>query len=149
MGTHISIYLTRNKKCLPKMRFLILFASMTSLVAFARAGSVLDHLEKGGNSILDCVSYMKPRSDLKGLLTNFVSSCGCTASASSLVCRDLEVHPQPTPCWSYSMSCKETATAGCKTSVEELAKVWIKRPEDEDECLWCWIRIQNMEYSCR
>ena len=71
-------------------------------------------------------------------------------AASTIACRDLNLDLVPNPIvWSYYLTCKPTAAASCKTSVDEFAKLWIKVPKDEDKvCADLYKGTQNMANSC-
>ena len=117
------------------------------------AGSILNQLEKRGQ--YDCTPYIKPGSSLQELLDHLTLSCGCTSSAFaayfSIVCRDLDVGPIPKYIyWKFQCTCKKSISAGCVDSVEELYKVWIKVPKDDDKiCLDAYKRTKTLAKSCK
>merc|ERR1739845_53394 len=78
------------------------------------------------------------------------SSCGCTRSTYTIVCRDLDLVPIPNPIfWNFQPTCKKSISAGCKVSVEKLDKVWIKVPKDDDEiCKDAYKRTKILAKSC-
>ena len=67
---------------------------------------------------------------------HLTSRCGCTIPASSAipVCQDLTVNRLVKPIfWKFQCYCKNSISAGCKDSVKELDKVWIKAPKDDEK----------------
>ena len=112
------------------------------------AGSILNHLEKRGQS--ECEAYIKHGSSLYDLLDQLTSSCGCHASAGSVVCRGLDTVRIPNPIfWIFQCTCKKSISAGCKATVEKLDKVWIKVPKDDDRyCKDAYTRTKILANSC-
>ena len=108
----------------------------------------MNHLEKRG--LYDCTSYIKPGSSLDDLLDRLSTSCGCHLSASGVVCRGLDVVQITNPLfWIYQCTCKESISDGCEASVEELDKVWIKVPKDDDKiCADGYKRTKTLAKSC-
>ena len=114
------------------------------------AGSILNHLAKRGEKI--CASYSKPGTDWSAASIRLLLSCGCKEAMveCNATCRDLNLVLVPNPiAWIYQPTCKQSAAAGCKTSVEEFAKLWIKVPKDEDKvCADFYKGSQIMANSC-
>ena len=108
----------------------------------------MNHLEKRGQS--ECEAYIKPGSSLYELMDQLTSSCGCTASAGSIVCRGLDVVRIPNPIfWIFQCTCKHSISAGCKATVEELDKVWIEQPKDADKiCKDAYDRTKTLAKDC-
>ena len=71
-------------------------------------------------------------------------------AASTLACRDFNLVLVSNPiAWSYHLTCKPTAAASCKTSVDEFANLWIKVRKDEDKfCADLYKGTQIMANSC-
>ena len=111
------------------------------------AGSLSNRLEKRAGG---CATYIKPGSFLHELVDQLTSSCGCTASAGSIVCRGLDVVRIPNPIfWIFKCTCKKSISAGCMATVEELDKVWIKVPEDDDRyCKDAYKGTKTLANSC-
>ena len=85
-----------------------------------------------------CDSYLKDEEDREELRLSVRSSCGCSLPIPTLGCRDLNVVSIPDPiCYSFRLTCKQTATEACKTSVKEFAKIWITVPTKDDEDCFC------------
>ena len=110
----------------------------------------MNHLPKRGEK--DCAAYLKPGADWVSSFFLVCISCGCKGdmAASTVACRDLNLVQVQNPIvWSYHLTCKPTAAASCKTSVDEFAKIWIKVPKDEDEvCADVYKGTQIMANSC-
>ena len=108
----------------------------------------MNHLEKRGQS--ECEAYIKPGSSLYELLDQLTSSCGCYASAGSIVCRGLDVVRIPNPIfWIFQCTCKKSISDGCEAAVEELDKAWIKVPKDDDKiCADGYKRTKTLAKSC-
>ena len=112
------------------------------------AGSILNYPAKRGEKI--CAFYAKPGTDFYSAFTRVALSCGCKDNACNTTCRDLNLVLVPNPiAWGCQPTCKKTAVASCKTSVDEFAKLWIKVPKDEDEfCADLYNGTQIMANSC-
>ena len=113
----------------------------------------MNHLEKHGE--YDCTSYIEDGFYLDELLFHLTLRCGCTSPASSAVpvCQDLTVNRLVKPIfWKFQCYCKNSISAGCKESVKELDKVWIKAPKDDDKiCKDAYDRTKNLasKYGCK
>ena len=110
----------------------------------------MNHLAKRGMKI--CASYSKPGTDWSAASIRLLLSCGCKEAMveCNATCRDLNLVQVKSPIvWSYHLTCKPTAAARCKTSVDEFAKSWIKVPKDEDKvCADFYKGTQIMADSC-
>ena len=97
-------------------------------------------------NMASCYSYMKDGSYVKELWESIESSCGC----SYPLCRDLNVFRFPDPIfWHFRFSCKETATAACRTSVKEVTKIWAKVPTEDDKvCFNAYKETKLWATSC-
>ena len=110
----------------------------------------MNHLAKRGEK--DCAAYLKPGADWVSSFLHVCISCGCKGdmAASTLACRDFNLVLVSNPiAWSYHLTCKQTAAASCKTSVDEFANLWIKVRKDEDKfCVDLYKGTQIMANSC-
>ena len=109
---------------------------------------MLNHLEDRGHYY--CTSYLRNEYHLNELLNHLTSSCGCTVSASTIVCRDLDVAPIKKPIfWNFQPTCKKIASDGCKAWVAELDYAWIKVPTDDDKiCADAYKGTKTLAKSC-
>ena len=98
-------------------------------------------------SMHSCDSYLKDKGYVYGLVHAMVTTCGCIQN--KLLCRDLNVDPISNPIWPYHFTCKETATAGCKTSAKLVTAIWSKVPPKDDKvCFNAYKEIENLAASC-
>ena len=96
-----------------------------------------------------CDSYLEDEADVKELWDSIDSSCGC--SYTNPICRDLNIVPISNPIsWRYRLTCKKTATVVCKTSVNEVTKIWKKVPTKNDKvvCYSLYEEIKLWATSC-
>ena len=93
-----------------------------------------------------CKHYWEDGIDLDAVMKAIGSNCGC----DDLMCRDLIfvpiLHPISTL---FQPTCKQTATADCKSSVQDLFSVWIKVPTKDDKiCFDLYSRTKIWATSC-
>ena len=93
-----------------------------------------------------CCSYMNDCAN-KELWESVESSCECF---HPLLCRDLNVVRMPDPIyWDFRFTCKETATAACRNSVNEFTKIWAEVPTKDDEvCFHAYKETKLWATSC-
>ena len=105
-----------------------------------------------------CGYYAKPGTDWARAFLPVYLSCGCNGdmmdffdmAAFIATCRDLNLLLVTNPIsWIYQPTCKQTADASCKASVDDFAKLWIKVPKDgNDFCADLYKGSQIMARSC-
>ena len=94
-----------------------------------------------------CESYLKDQGYIAAILHNMGTTCGCIQNKP--LCRDLNVDPISNPIWPYHFTCKETATAGCKTAAKLVPTVWIKAPpKDLKDCFNAYKETKILATSC-
>ena len=94
-----------------------------------------------------CDSYLKNQGYVDAILHGIVTTCGC--SQIKPLCRDLNVVEIPDPIWSHQLTCKETATAGCKTIARLVTTIWIKVPTKDDKlCFNLYKETEILANSC-
>ena len=94
-----------------------------------------------------CDSYLDNEVDPVEVMSSIMSNCGC----DDFLCRDLNIVPIPHPISAYrnQYTCKQTATADCKSSVQDLFYVWIKVPTKDDKiCRDLYNRTKIWATSC-
>ena len=93
-----------------------------------------------------CEQYWKDGIVLDAVMRAIGSNCEC----DDLMCRDLIIVPIPHPISThFQPTCKQTATADCKSSVQDLFHVWIKVPtKDDKKCRDLYNRIKIWATSC-
>ena len=95
-----------------------------------------------------CDSYLKNQGYVDAILHIMVTTCGC--SRIKPLCRDLNVAPIPDAIWPYHFTCKETATAGCKTIAKLVTTIWIKIPTKGDKvCFNFYKEDETLANSCK
>lgn len=94
-----------------------------------------------------CDSYLKDQGYVAEILHNMGTTCGCNQSKP--MCRDLKVVQIHNPLWPYRFTCKETATAGCKSAAKLVPTIWIKvPPKDNKECFNAYKETEILATSC-
>ena len=93
-----------------------------------------------------CDSYLKDEAYTEELWEVVESSCGCSYPN----CRELNVVYLPEPSfWHFRFTCKETATAACRTSVKEFTNIWAEVPTKDDEvCFNAYQETKLWATSC-
>ena len=93
-----------------------------------------------------CDSYLKNQGYVDAILHIMVTTCGCSRIKPK--CRDLDVVSIPDPIWPFQFTCKETATAACKTSAKLVPTIWIKVPPKDDVCFNAYKETEMLATSC-
>ena len=111
----------------------------------------MNHLGKRG--VNDCASYAKPGTEWSRAFIPVLLGCGCKRDLSTTcgaTCRDFNLVLDPNLiAWYCQATCKKTAAASCKASVNEFFKLWIKVPKDEDKfCADLYKGSKIMANSC-
>ena len=93
-----------------------------------------------------CDQYLEDGIDVAALMKAIGSNCGCVYPT----CRDLNIVPITHPIsYHVQFTCKQTATADCKSSVQNWFDVWIKVPTKDDKiCLDFYNRTKIWATSC-
>ena len=97
-----------------------------------------------------CKSYLRdaeiwPEDTVAVIKPIIQSNCGCDD-----LCRDLNIVPIPRPI-SYiaQITCKKNATTYCRSSVQDLLRIWVQVPAKEDTiCFDAYNRTKIWAASC-